>query len=222
MKKTMTDTKTFATGNDPVAYISAAKPSKEDKKALKIWRESTSLGRRLLAKAPTLGMFLNLFNPDVSAAISVDPDQCLAGDYPTLTFVNKFYGKKSASVSWIIPHLVVLSEYAGVEKKLTEKQLHGCAQAISRVFYFLKVSELMLFFENFKNGVYGRFYGSVDPMAITDSLWTFVKWRNGRLSKIQATEVADQYHKDAWKWRNDHGIFTNKDLWIAYKKEHTV
>ena len=48
---------------------------------------------------------------------------------------------------------------------------------IATEYYYLKVSELMLFFHRFKTGRYGRFYGSVDPLVITTSLRDFVRER---------------------------------------------
>lgn len=52
-----------------------------------------------------------------------------------------------------------------------------CANVIATEFYYLSVTELMLFFHRFKSGRYGRFYGSVDPLMITTSLRDFIKER---------------------------------------------
>lgn len=61
---------------------------------------------------------------------------------------------------------------------MSPQQVLDCARTISSMYYYLKVSELMLFFFRFKAGKYGRFYGSVDPMAITSALIDFLDERD--------------------------------------------
>ena len=70
-----------------------------------------------------------------------------------------------------------LSEYCGCRDKLEGKPLEECAFVIATEYYYLKVSELMLFFHRFKTGSYGRFYGSVDALVITTSLREFIRER---------------------------------------------
>lgn len=77
------------------------------------------------------------------------------------------------AVMWLLPQLYDLSEYCGVKNKLQGKPLEGCAHVIATEFYYLKVSELMLFFHRFKSGRYGKFYGTVDPLVITSALREF-------------------------------------------------
>lgn len=79
---------------------------------------------------------------------------------------------------WLIPQLYNLSEYCGCKDKLQGKSLEECAFVLAAEFYYLKISELMLFFHSFKAGRYGRFYGSVDPLVITTALREFLKERN--------------------------------------------
>lgn len=78
---------------------------------------------------------------------------------------------------WLVPQLYNLSEYCGCKEKLQGKSLEECAYVIATEFYYLKISELMLFFNRFKAGRYGRFYGSVDPVVITTSLRDFLNER---------------------------------------------
>lgn len=78
--------------------------------------------------------------------------------------------------------LAELSEYAGVKEKLTTRQLTDTALLIQQMYGHFKVTELMLFFRQFKSGRYGRFYGSVDPMLIMTALETFAGERAGKIS----------------------------------------
>lgn len=120
--------------------------------------------------------FLNQFSPDLQMRICKDSDLCFFGDAPVLSELNMAYGEMTATM-WLIPQLYNLSEYCGCKEKLQGKPMEECASVIATEFYFLKVSELMLFFHRFKSGRYGKFYGSVDPLVITTSLREFLKER---------------------------------------------
>ena len=43
----------------------------------------------------------------------------------------------------------------------------------------------MLFFQRFKAGHYGHFYGTVDPLVITEALQVFLEYRADRLARIE-------------------------------------
>lgn len=101
---------------------------------------------------------------------------CFFGEYPTLATLKCYYGK-NAPLAWLVPQLTDLAVYCGSRDKLSKEQYKQCAFVIATEFYYLKVSELMLFFHRFKAGRYGRFYGSVDPLVITISLREFIKER---------------------------------------------
>lgn len=111
-----------------------------------------------------------------------DSKHCILGEFPTLAEVKAAYGQ-NAPVAWMIPQLYSLSEYCGCRDKLQGKPLEECAFVISSEFYYLKVSEIMLFIHMFKSGKYGRFYGSIDPLVITTSLRQFVKDRNQAIDR---------------------------------------
>ena len=102
------------------------------------------------------------------------PSLCWFGDYPTLAALNKHY-KTNVAQSWLMNNLTELSEYAGAKDKITKFQLENCADAIYINFYYLKISELMLFFSRFEWGYFGEFYGAVDPLTIITALWDFVR-----------------------------------------------
>lgn len=127
----------------------------------------------LVSKYGDRNSFLNIFTPDYQRQICADTDACFFGDYPTLAVLKKAYGN-NAPVMWLIPQLYNLSEYCGCKEKLQGWSLEECAYVIATEFYYLKISELMLFFNHFKAGRYGRFYGSVDPVVITTSLREFL------------------------------------------------
>lgn len=119
---------------------------------------------------------LEQYNPDCIFRRQMTADECFFGKYPTLGGLRAQYDSRFPS-AWLMAHLYDLSEYCGCKDKLEGKALQQCASVIAMEFYYLKVSELMLFFHCFKSGRYGRFYGSVDPLVITQSLREFLKDR---------------------------------------------
>ena len=141
-------------------------------------------------------------NPDVQMQICHDARLCIMGDYPTLAEVRKVYGSKAPEV-WLIPQLVNLSEYCGVKEKLNKQQMRQLAYTIATEFFYLKVSELMLFFHRFKSGRYERFYGSVDPLIITKALRLFIMERNNSIDQYEREErqmKSEEDRKRAVTW----------------------
>lgn len=120
--------------------------------------------------------FLLSFNPDMQRKYCSYEDICFFGDIPTLAIINTAYGSNTATM-FLVQQLFDLSEYAGVKGKLTGKALEGCANAIASKYYYLKVSEVMMFFKRFKEGKYGLFYGSVDPLVIMNAIHQFIQER---------------------------------------------
>lgn len=120
--------------------------------------------------------FCEQYSPSYQMEVCGDSNLCFFGEYPTLVSLKLEYGK-NAPLTWLIPQLTDLAVYCGCKDKLSKEQYKECAFVIATEFYYLKVSELMLFFHRFKTGRYGRFYGSVDPLVITTSLRDFVSER---------------------------------------------
>lgn len=105
------------------------------------------------------------------------------GDYPTLADINIAYGKSFAQ-QWLVPQIASLALYTGA-KNLDTYQQRSLAAVIATEYYYLKVTELLLFFHRFKAGHYGRFYGNVDPMVITCALREFIHERNELLERYE-------------------------------------
>lgn len=120
---------------------------------------------------------LTTLSPAMQHVLYPNKDDCYFGNYPTLAELNRAYNPKTAQ-AWLIPQLTDLSEFAGAKGKLTDNQLIQCAEIIATDYYYLKVSELMLFFSRLKRSKYGRFYGAIDPMIILSSLDDFLQERS--------------------------------------------
>jgi len=127
-------------------------------------------------------VFLNKYNPDYQNKICEDRRLCILGDYPTLGRLRKTFGDNFPTM-WLIPQITDLSEYCGCKDKLTGRPLEQCASIIARKYHYLTISQLMLFFYMFKAGEFGKFYGAVDPLVITDALLDFIDYRNQIIAK---------------------------------------
>lgn len=154
------------------------------------------LAKACLARYGDRENFMCLFNPDRQVEFSEHPDRCHFGSAPTLGTLKLAYGKNMPT-SWLVPQLLNLSEYCGCKGKLTDAQLEECARVIANEYFYLKTTELMLFFSRFKAGRYGRFYGNVDPMVITSALVVFRRERAEAIARHEAEEREKERKRQA-------------------------
>lgn len=172
----------------------------ESKKPQLLSRSTLTRLNNLREQYRTLDSFLVACNPSEQEKYVGDPLEVLNSELPTMTELCLAYGD-DASVAWLIPEILSVSEFCGCKDKFTGEQLEATARLIAKGHHNLTVSELHLFFGWLKLGKYGRFYGSLDPMVITEALCEFIKWRNRSLADIewnkQANKTWDSY--DHWK-----------------------
>lgn len=145
---------------------------------------------------------LTFLSPDRQIQLFRNKEDCYFGNYPTLAELNMTYSPKAAQ-AWLVPQLTDLSEFCGVKGKLTENQLCQCAEIIVCDYFYLKVSELMLFFSNMKRCKYGQFYGLIDPMIILSAMGDFLRERaNAHELRLQKERQKDYKEsiKNACSW----------------------
>lgn len=128
--------------------------------------------------------FLNKFKPENQALCTENLERCYMGTAPALAAVGKAFGNQVAEF-WLSAQLIDLSEFAGSKVKLTAAQADAAAKVIKAEFGYMKVTELMHFFLLFKGGRYGKFYGAVDPITITEALHQFAKDRYDTIRKYE-------------------------------------
>lgn len=115
-------------------------------------------------------------------------------DFPTLAELNAAFGRNT-SAAWLAVQLADLSIYTGA-KNLSKRQQDQLAEIITTEFYWLKVSELLLFFHRFKTGSYGTFFGAVDPMVVTRALREFILERNDIIAEVEAREKTEREREE--------------------------
>lgn len=111
------------------------------------------------------------------------------GKAPMICTVAQGYGRNVAE-AWIEIHLMDLSEFAGCREKLRDNHFAEVSKMVLQRYGDYKLTEFMLFFQNFKAGEYGHFYGAVDPIVIMEALAEFNRERNRRLLRYQQEQEA--------------------------------
>ena len=102
-----------------------------------------------------------------------------------------------------------MNDFCGVKQKMTIPQMRELAQMLIVEVYYLKVSELMLFFHRFKSGKYGEFFGVVDPQRIMAGLNMFLRER--------VEEIA-QYERSAAQKRNEEEVKQRDERCITHEE----
>lgn len=146
----------------------------------------------------TREQLLQAYNPTALHDIVQDEHDCYFGKHPTLARLAKDYGR-NCPVMWLSAQLYALNEYAG-SRKMDTAQIEDAARTLSVAWYYLKVSEIMLFLTRVKSGRYGDFYGSVDAIRLGAMCEQFQKERVAaydRRERELARQRIEQGAKDA-------------------------
>lgn len=120
-----------------------------------------------------------------------DVNRCYIGKAPSLKVISEAYGE-NITETWLEIQLRDLSEFAGCKDKLSIQQIEQIAKVIILEFSFLKATELMHFFILFKSGKFGKFYGAVDGLVITEALQEFRQLRRERLWELEQKRAREE------------------------------
>lgn len=85
------------------------------------------------------------------------------------------YGKEAITASINGVNTLTLVAHPTAPRLCDIDSLYG-HRAILHNYPQLRATDLMLFFSRFKAGYYGRFYGTFDPMVVSDALNQFAEW----------------------------------------------
>lgn len=140
---------------------------------------------------------MRTFHINRQIELTKEPERCHFQNAPTLWTVNLAYGFGTAQ-EWLTYQITDLSEFSGARGKITDGQLDQIVQLITDDYGFLNMAEIMLFCRRFKRGLYDKFYGSVDPIAIMQGLNEFCRERNEAYDKrereLQAQKTRQYLH----------------------------
>lgn len=122
---------------------------------------------------------MRTYNPAMQVKYGSYPARCVMGKAPTLANVRKEYGEQVA-LDWLKVQINDYQNFVAVkdENELPDEVEREMAALILGDWYFLKMTEIMLFFRWLKTGRYGELYGRINPQSFFCKLREFVKDRN--------------------------------------------
>lgn len=153
--------------------------------------------------------FAETFNPDLQRACAENIERSFSGDAPTIASLRNAYPTEQVRV-WILAQLENLNIYAGTKNKMNPDQMMMLSDVIMTEYFYLKASELLLFFYQFKAGKYGELYGSVDPLRVSSALIEFAAYRRDMIFRIEQKQMEVQ--------RLSYESMRNATTWHHYLK----
>lgn len=146
--------------------------------------------------------FAKTFNPDLQRICALSKERSFLGDAPSIAALMQAYPEKQVT-AWIMAQLENLNDFTGVNNKIEPRQMKELAGIIEADYYFLKASELLLFFHMLKAGEFGIFYGNVDPMVIARSLFEFRTYRRQQIEFYEREIKQKQKQEELDRWQKN-------------------
>ncbi len=154
----------------------------------------------MLTRFPTATDVLKAYNKDRQADFCKDIDRCYQGTAPRIGEIAEVYGSFVAE-SWLAMQLQNLAEFSSVKKPEDSIEIYDeLAKILLQNYPRFKVTEFMVFFQEFKSGLYGEFYGVFDPLVVTRSLRQFERNRKAYFARIER-EQEQKRRKQEWEER---------------------
>ena len=144
--------------------------------------------------------FAGTFPPSIHTVCARHLERSFMGDSPTLGTLRQAYPYEQIE-AWLTAHIEDLNDYVGVSEKMNPKQMYSLIDIITTEYYYLKVSELMVFFYKLKAGTYGRFYGTVDPIAVSNALIEFTAYRRAQIESYERERRSKDREKQMDEWQ---------------------
>lgn len=138
--------------------------------------------------------FAEKFNPDLQKHCAANIERAFKGDAPSINQLMQSYRDEQVR-AWIMIQLEDLNSFSGTKNKMNPRQMMMICDIILTEYLYLKASELLLFFFQFKSGIYGELYGSVDPLRLTSALVEFSTYRRAELFKIDSKLKEEEREK---------------------------
>lgn len=146
--------------------------------------------------------FIRIFSPKVQIYAAEHKRNAFLGKAPSLAIIRETYGKKLLE-SVLELHIEDLNDFCGTDKKIEGLQSQQLASMIATDYYYMKISEVALFFYNFKSGRYGKFYGAMDALTIMEAIHLFAEERRNEISRFRAEDEAKEREKRYQHWQQN-------------------
>lgn len=164
--------------------LSSSYPSKSELPASLPMRQPT-WQQEIIERYKTGENLLCLFNPSNQAEYFKNEERCFTGHAPSVVRVARTFGENVAE-TWLAIQLFDLATFTSIKKPNdTFADYLEIARIIIAGYGDFKLTEFMVFFQRFKQGLYGTFYGKFDPMVITRALRQFKSEREALLKRYE-------------------------------------
>lgn len=117
---------------------------------------------------------LTEYNPDSAVRWVAKPIQAFMVKSPSLARLNAI--SENADVRWMSAEFISLALWLNID--VSDAHVVMGATMFAKKYYYLKLSELQLFFAKLKMGEYGRLYGRLDFTLIGEAMKKFMGERN--------------------------------------------
>lgn len=138
---------------------------------------------------------LRIYNPSNSGIMIQKNGKAamMSAETPSLTIVMHSFGGKVVS-TFLSSFLIDAAKFFGLADKIDGFTINSIAESIMTEYYYLKISELTLFFHLLKSGHFrdrfgedrSRMYGSFSGEIIMDCLFKFKQERAKYLDELEA------------------------------------
>lgn len=146
--------------------------------------------------------FIRIFSPKVQMYAAEHKRNAFLGKAPSLAIIRETYGKNLLE-SVLELHIEDLNDFCGTDKKIEGLQSQQLASMIATEYYYMKISEVALFFYYFKTGRYGKFYGAMDALTIMEAIHLFAEERRNEISRFRAEDEAKEREKRYQQWQQN-------------------
>lgn len=150
-----------------------------------ISQNKLSLKNDIIKRYGNAAQFAITFNPDLQIKCAQNIERTFTGNAPTIGALKTAYSENQVRV-WVLAQLENLNSFSGAKNKMNPQQMMMLSDIILTDYFYLKASELLLFFHQFKSGKYGELYGSVDPLRVSNALLEFAEYRREELFRIES------------------------------------
>lgn len=143
-----------------------------------------------------LKVFLTRYAPGKLPELGLTAEECVAAESPALVDLNRMFSNSNAGQTFLMCYVNNINEYPGTDKKMDVQQRMECAATLYELLFYLKVTEVMLFFQRFKSGRYGRFFGAVDAMTLGMAAHVFLKERKNLIERAERERAEREREAD--------------------------
>ena len=167
-----------------------------------ISKKRSPVAMKVLSRYGNGLQFAKTFNPSLQKVCALNKERSFLGEAPSIAALLQAYPEKQV-FAWIMAQLENLNDFSGVNGKIEPGQMIEVAGIIETEYYFLKASELLLFFHMLKGGEFGVFYGNIDPVVICRALIEFKAYRRQQL-EIYDREIQRKKREEQWaEWERN-------------------